>query len=88
MHKLKDGSIIEDGWTEKSWYAFQEKLSHLTLDELFALATVTGLFFDGPYDKLRKIDFLGALDEVDRKELEKVYQILIKNRSKKRNQEK
>jgi len=82
MHRLKDGSIIEDGWTEKSWYAFQEKLSHLTLNELFALATVTGLFFDGPYEKLRKNDFLGALDEVDRKELELIYKILIKNRLK------
>ncbi len=82
MHKLKNGTIIEDGWTEKSWCAFQKKLGHLTLNELFALTTVTGLFFEGPNNKLRKIDFLGALDEVDRKELEKVYKILIKNRRK------
>ena len=80
MHRLKDGTIIEKGWTEKSWFAFQEKLSHLNLNELFALATVTGLFFDGPYNKLRKDDFLGALDEVDRKELEMVYKLLMKNR--------
>ena len=80
MHRTKDGAIIEDGWTEKEWFAFQAKLAKLSLEELFSLATVTGLVFDDPITELKKDDFLGALDEVDRKELELVYKVLMKNK--------
>jgi len=83
MYRTKDGAIIEDGWTEKEWFSFQAKLSELSLEELFSLGTVTGLIFDGPFDKLKKDDFLCALAEVDRKELEKVYGLIIKNRPRK-----
>lgn len=84
MYRLKDGSIIESGWTKKDWFAFQEKLSRLTLEELFSLATVTGLFFDAPMQELKKEDFILSLDEVDRQELEKVYKLIIKNRKSKK----
>lgn len=84
MHKLKNGSIIESGWTKKDWFDFQKKLSKLSLEELFSLATVTGLFFDAPLNALKKDDLLCALDEVDRKELEMVYKLLMKNRLSKR----
>jgi len=84
MYRTKDGSIIEDGWTKKEWFSFQAKLVKLSLEELFSLGTVTGLIFFAPFDKLKKNDFLGALAEVDRKELEMVYKMLIKNRPKRR----
>ena len=84
MYRTKDGAIIEDGWTEKSWFSFQAKLAKLSLKELFSLGTITGLIFFAPFDKLKKDDFLCALAEVDRKELEMVYKLLIKNRLSKR----
>ena len=84
MHRLKDGAIIEDGWTEKSWFDFQAKLAKLSLKQLFSIGTVTGLIFECPFNKLKKDWFLGALAEVDRKELEMVYKLLMKNRLSKR----
>ena len=66
-------------WTKEEWNDFEKKLEELSIEELKVIADATGLKFFS--DKIRKDDYINALDESDKDELVAEYHKVILKRS-------
>lgn len=70
--------MTESQWMNEEWERMKEKLNILSLDELRALATKTGIVFtEGGENIQDKEEIILTLDEADKDELEKEYEKIL-----------
>lgn len=66
-------------WSKEEWEEMRSRLQKLSLIQLREIANKTGLSFSIGNEHIEdKMEFVNALDESDRTELEKAYKEVIK----------